>query len=294
MGMPARMADPAHRIPRIPAAPRSIQKGAPLKTLLGTEAVDCLAQNISLVYPKFEAESFRRSALNGLEPLGLMQRGQHIATALRQHLPDVYREAIGIILDSLGTAQTDADEFGLAEFFYLPHGFFISSFGTDRKHNGGIDPFETSMTALYALTTRFTSEFAIRTFLIQHQDRTLSKIMEWANDPNPHVRRLCSEGTRPRLPWGKRIPSLITNPRPTIPILESLKNDSFLYVRRSVANHLGDIAKDHPDTAFEICERWLQGDPSPELKWVIRHAVRYPAKKRHVSALRIQAAAKAK
>jgi 3-methyladenine DNA glycosylase AlkC len=287
------MANPAHQFPRIPAAPRSIQKGVPLKHLLGKEAVDCLAQNISLVYPKFEVELFRRSSLNGLEPLGLMQRGQHIATALRQYLPGVYREAIGIILDSLTPAKTDADEFGLAEFFYLPHSSFVASYGTDRKHNGGIDPFETSMTALYALTTRFTSEFAIRTFLIQHQDRMLSQIREWTRDPNPHVRRLCSEGTRPRLPWGKRVPSLITNPRLTMPILEALKNDPSLYVRRSVANHLGDIAKDHPDTAFEVCERWLRKGASPDLKWVIRHAVRHPAKKGNVSALTIQAAAKA-
>jgi 3-methyladenine DNA glycosylase AlkC len=286
------MAKPAHQFPRIPAAPRSIQKGVPLKHLLGAEAVDYLAQNISLVYPKFEAELFRRSALNGLEPLGLMQRGKHIATALRQHLPAVYREAVGIILDSLTPEQTDADEFGLAVFFYLPHSFFISNYGTDPKHNGGIDPFETSMTALYALTTRFTSEFAIRIFLIQHQDRTLSQITEWTSDPNPHVRRLCSEGTRPRLPWGKRVPSLITSPRLTLPILEALKNDPSLYVRRSVANHLGDIAKDHPDSAFEVCERWLQEEASPELKWVIRHAVRYTAKKGNASALIIQAAAK--
>ncbi|HRP06531.1 MAG TPA: hypothetical protein PLV87_16585 [Opitutaceae bacterium] len=292
--MPARVSNPAQQFPRIPAAPQSIQKGVPLKTLLDTEAVDCLAQNLSLVYPNFEVELFRQDAVDGLAPLGLMQRGQHIAIALRRHLPGVYREAIGIILDSLTPMHTDADEFGLAEFFYLPHGFFISNFGTDRKHNGGVDPFETSMTALYALTTRSTSEFAIRTFLIQHQDRMLSQIMEWTHDPNPHVRRLCSEGTRPRLPWAKRIPSLISNPRLTAPILEALKNDSSLYVRRSVANHLGDIAKDHPDTAFEICERWLREDPSPELKWVILHAVRHPAKKRNVSALTIQAAARAR
>lgn len=148
------------------------------------------------------------------------------------------------------------------------------------------------MNALYALTARFTSEFAIRIFLIQHQDRTLSQIMEWTSDPNPHVRRLCSEGTRPRLPWGKRVPSLITSPRLTIPILEALKNDPSLYVRRSVANHLGDIAKDHPDTAFGVCERWLREEASPDLRWVIRHAVRYPAKKGIASALTIQAVAK--
>ncbi len=293
IGLPARMGNLTQQVPRIPAAPQSIQKGVPLKHLLGTDAVDCLALNISLAYPQFAAELFRRSALDGLKPLGLMQRGQHIAAALRHHLPPIYREAVRIILDSLTPARTDADECGLAEFFYLPHSCFISTYGLDREHNAGSDPRDISIAALYALTTRFTSEFAIRPFLIQHQDRMLSQIMEWTRDPNPHVRRLCSEGARPRLPWGKRVPALITRPGLTIPILEALKNDPSLYVRRSVANHLGDIAKDHPDTACEVCERWLREGASPELKWVIRHALRYPAKYRIASALRIQAAAKA-
>ena len=149
------------------------------------------------------------------------------------------------------------------------------------------------MNALYELTTRFTSEFAIRPFLIHHQQRTLSRVTDWLNDPNPHVRRLCSEGTRPKLPWGIRIPAFIADPRPTLHILEALKNDPSLYVRRSVANHLGDIAKDHLDTAFSTCERWLQEGASNDLRWVIRHAVRHPAKKGNTRALEIRAAAKA-
>ncbi|MCP9927544.1 DNA alkylation repair protein [Cyanobium sp. CH-040] len=126
---------------------------------------------------------------------------------------------------------------------------------------------------------------------MHQQERTLTKVSDWLNDPNPHVRRLCVEGTRPRLPWGKRIPSLITNPQPTLHLLETLKNDKSLYVRRSVANHLGDIAKDHPEVAFSICERWLKEDPSKDLQWLIRHAVRHPAKKGDAWALEIRLAA---
>ncbi|MDA0835376.1 MAG: DNA alkylation repair protein [Planctomycetota bacterium] len=281
-------------LPRIPAAPRAIQKGVPLKLLLDTEAVDDLAHNLSIVNPDFDVESFRRTALNGLDELELMQRGRHIAAAMQQHLPGTYRQAVGVVLNSLTPAKTDAEEFGLAEFFYLPHSYFIAEYGIDAAHNGGDDPFEMSMSALYALTTRFTAEFAIRPFLTQLQDRTLSQIREWTGDPNPHVRRLCSEGTRPRLPWGKRVPALIANPQLTIPILETLKNDSSQYVRRSVANHLGDMAKDHPETAFEICDRWLQEGASLDLKWIIRHAMRYPAKKGNAAALKIKSAAKAK
>jgi 3-methyladenine DNA glycosylase AlkC len=110
-------------------------------------------------------------------------------------------------------------------------------------------------------------------------------------DANPHVRRLTSEGTRPRLPWASKIDSLVKDPGPSIPILEELKNDPDLYVRRSVANHIGDIAKDHLDFALDLCESWLP-NASKELKWVIRHAVRHPAKKKVQRALDIRVLAK--
>lgn len=280
------------RPPTIPHAPRSIQKGTPLKALLNQEAIECLAQNILYVHRDFEAEAFCECASRDIEPLELMQRGRQIAKVLYQFLPRNYSEAIAIISASLTPARTEAEEFGLAGFFYLPHSFFISEYGQEQKYNSGKDPFEASMGALYALTTRFTSEFAIRTFLIHQQERTLSKVFDWLNDPNPHVRRLCTEGTRPRLPWGKRIPSFISNPRPTLYLLETLKNDQSLYVRRSVANHLGDIAKDHPDIVFSICERWLNEDASKDLRWLIGHAVRHPARKGDARALKIRAAAK--
>ena len=148
------------------------------------------------------------------------------------------------------------------------------------------------MAAQHALTQRFSAEFSIRPFLIRDQDRTLARLLEWTRDPSPHVRRLCSEGTRPRLPWATRIPAFVKNPEPVFPILEILKNDPSLYVRRSVANHLGDVAKDHPEKAFALCERWLTG-ASSELKWLIRHALRHPAKKGDKNALRLRSAAKA-
>ena len=280
------------RPPKTPDAPRSIQKGTPLKFLLNQEAIECLAQNIIFVDQNFAAEKFCECALTGLEPLELMQRAQHIAKTLHQFLPGQYSAAVATIVASLTPAQTEDDGSGLAGFFYLPHSFFISEYGQDEKLNAGNDPFETSMAALHTLTTRFTSEFAIRNFLIKQQERTLTKISDWLNDPNPHVRRLCSEGTRPRLPWGKRIPAFISNPQPTLHILETLKNDESLYVRRSVANHLGDIAKDHPEIVFASCDRWLEEGASTELQWLIRHAVRHPAKKGDARALKLRSAAK--
>lgn len=281
----------SNNLPRIPAAPNSMQKGIPLKNLLGLEAIDCLAHNILLVYPQFDRESFYRDASNGLEPLGILERGKKLARTLRLYLPRKYATAIEIILASLTPPLTRTDTLGLAVFFYLPHISFIAEYGWEFEENDGHDPFLVSMRAQYELTKRFSAEFSMRPFLIKQQERTLSQLLEWTSDPDPHVRRLCSESTRPRLPWAARIPAFIANPTSALPILEALKNDQDLYVRRSVANHLGDIAKDHPEFVFTICERWLT-EATNEVKWLIRHALRHPAKKENKTALQLRAAAK--
>lgn len=276
---------------RIPDAPKSIQKGVPLKNVLGLEAVNCLANNISYVYPNFDKKEFQKAVLNGLDVLEFKERGIHIARALRDYLPDNYSKAIEIILSSLTPPNIDTEGLGLAVLFYHPHGCFISEYGLDKQYNNGIDPFDISMKAQYELTKRNTSEFSIRPFLIKEQKRTLAVLKEWTKDPDPHVRRLCSEGIRPRLPWAQRIPAFIDNPKPILPILKALKNDSNLYVRRSVANNFGDIAKDHPELVYEIFEKWLS-NATKEVKWLIRHALRHPSKKGDKTALQIRLAAK--
>jgi 3-methyladenine DNA glycosylase AlkC len=273
--------------PRLPSAPSSIQKGRSLAGLLDQEAIACLAHNVSLVHPEFNVEAFQATALKGLKPLAILQRGQHLAGALRRHLPENYSEAVEILLRSLTPPLPRTKDLGLGVFFYLPHVSFVAAYGVDAAHNGGRDPFEVSMRAQYELTRRFSAEFSMRPFLIRWPERTLARLMEWTGDADPHVRRLCSEGARPRLPWAMRIPAFIKDPRPVLPILETLKDDADLYVRRSVANHIGDIAKDHPQLAFEVCERWLTG-ASDERKWIIRHALRYPAKKANQTALRLR------
>lgn len=273
--------------PRLPAAPSSIEKGSSLGDLLAGEAIECLSHNISLVYPKFNRDSFRRSAKKRLGALKILQRSQHLARVLREHLPERYEDAVEILIRSLTPPLSRTEGLGLGVFFYLPHVSFVAAYGLDAEGNGGRDPFEISMTAQYELTRRFSAEFSMRPFLVRLPERTLARLMEWTRDPDPHVRRLCSEGARPRLPWATRIPAFIADPRPTLPILEALKDDPVLYVRRSVANHLGDIAKDHPQLAFEICARWLDG-ASDDRKWVIRHAMRHPAKKRVQAAMRLR------
>jgi 3-methyladenine DNA glycosylase AlkC len=273
--------------PRIPAAPNSIERGANLADLLGPAAIDALARNLRLARPSFDAAAFRAAARRGLSPLPILARGIHLAGVLREHLPPVYEDAVAVLLDSLTPPLATTEGNGLAVFFYLPHVSFVARYGLDPAHNGGRDPFEASMRAQYELTRRFSAEFSMREFLIADQTRTLARLMRWTRDPDPHVRRLCSEGARPRLPWAKRIPALMKDPRPVLPLLEALKDDPSLYVRRSVANHLGDVAKDHPALAFDLCERWLAG-ASAERRWVIRHALRHPDKKGVARARRLR------
>ena len=274
----------------IPSAPNSIQKGVPLNLLLDQEALQCLAGNLSEAYSGFDKDNFINDTYKDIGPLSLIERGKHIATFLKKYLPDNYSKAVEVLLGSLTPPLESTENNGLAVFFYLPHVSFVAMYGQDFEYNDGIDPFDVSMRAQYELTKRFSSEFSIRYFLIKQQQRTLSVLEKWATDPDPHVRRLCTEGTRPRLPWAVRIPSFIKDPSPALPLLEKLKNDDSLYVRRSVANHLGDIAKDHPELVLKICESWLPG-ASDELKWVIRHALRYPAKKGNGKAIDLRKSA---
>jgi 3-methyladenine DNA glycosylase AlkC len=151
-------------------------------------------------------------------------------------------------------AQGGSEEFGLAQIFFPSHSLFISEYGLLPKYNDGVDPFDISMLVQRQLTMRFSAGFSIRPFIVADQERTLNVIQSWVNDPSNHLRRLCSEGTRPRLPWGIRLKKIVENPLPVISIIDQLKDDSSLYVRRSVANNLGDIAKDHPSLVFDLCD----------------------------------------
>lgn len=273
--------------PLLPPGPSSIVKGANLGLILDRAAVETLADNLRWAWADFDAPGFAKAALPGLAGKALMDRGRHLATILHEFLPQPYEAAVEILLASLTPPLSQTEDNGLAVFFYLPHSFFIATYGLDPAQNAGRDPFEASLRAQHALTRRFTAEFCIRPFLIHRQDETLRRLLQWTRDPDPHVRRLCSEGTRPRLPWGLRLQAFVREPGPALPILEALRDDPELYVRRSVANHLGDIAKDHLPRVLEIAQDWSVG-ASPERRWLLRHALRYPAKQGHPEAQRLR------
>ncbi|OIO54279.1 MAG: DNA alkylation repair protein [Alphaproteobacteria bacterium CG_4_10_14_0_2_um_filter_63_37] len=248
----------------------------PLKNQYGPEIPARIAAMIAAVHPSFATELFLVDALDGYDDLSLTQRGWAIARALHRHLPDPYPEAVEILLGSLGPKIESVEGAGMAPFVYLPHVFFVAEYG--------LGDFETSMRAQYELTQRFTAEFSIRPFLRQHPEATLARLTTWTQDPSHHVRRLVSEGSRPRLPWAPRLTHFQRDPAPVLALLERLKDDPSLYVRRSVANNLNDIGKDHPDLLAATARRWLV-EASPERQWLVHHALRSAIKRGEVGAL---------
>jgi 3-methyladenine DNA glycosylase AlkC len=236
---------------------------------------------VRAVHPGFPCEEFLRDVLAGYGSLSLTARGLHVATALRRHLPAEYPRALQVLLDSASQPHEHRASGGMAGFLYMPHMYFVA------QH--GLEHFEDSMRAQHALTQRFTAEFSIRAFLEKHPRATLARLREWVRDPSEHVRRLVSEGTRPRLPWAPRLRAFQKDPRPVLELLELLKDDPSLYVRRSVANNLNDIGKDHPELLVATAKRWLRGaggqQPAPERKWIVRHALRSAIKRADAGAL---------
>jgi 3-methyladenine DNA glycosylase AlkC len=249
-----------------------------LKNRYGPEIPARIADMILRIHDAFPKRAFLRDALDGYAALELMSRGRHIARALRTHLPQDVPAALDILVASLEPLRSENESAGLAPFLYLPHTVYVADYALDH--------FEAAMRAQHALTQRFTAEFSIRPFIEKFPQRTLSQLRAWAQDPSPHVRRLVSEGSRPRLPWAPRLRALQRDPRPALELLELLKDDPSPYVRRSVANHLNDIGKDHPDLLNATAKRWLR-DATPERAWIVRHALRSAIKRGDAGALAI-------
>ncbi|KQV38210.1 MULTISPECIES: DNA alkylation repair protein [unclassified Rhizobium] len=244
----------------------------PLKNLIHPGLVEAMGNHIGRHASTFDRKRFTALATKDMESLELMQRALQISDALEATLPEDFPEAAALLSASL----PHTDRPGLAGWMLLPVNQYIA-----RR---GLDDFEISLALLKELTRHFTAEFGIRTFIHADQDRALAEIAGWVRDANHHVRRLASEGTRPRLPWAMRLPKLIADPQPILPILETLLDDPEDYVRRSVANSLNDIAKDHPDLVAEFVARHIV-DASPERTRLLRHASRTLLKKGHAGAL---------
>lgn len=248
----------------------------PFKNLINPALVRACGEHLQRVWRDFDRRGFERQALDGLGALEMKARAMQIAAALEATLPEDFDRAAGVIEAALAPAATGDEldfritDAGLAGWIGWPLGEFIARRGRTQPERG--------LQALHALTQRFTGEFAIRPFLLEHFALTLGTLARWQHDPSVHVRRLVSEGSRPRLPWGLQIKSLIADPTPTLPLLRTLQDDGSEYVRRSVANHLNDIAKDHPAVVGDWLETHLP-DASPERRALLRHASRTLVKK---------------
>jgi 3-methyladenine DNA glycosylase AlkC len=247
-----------------------------LKHFFNEPLVRSIAAELRRAHPPLPERAFVDACMAGLDGLELTARARRIAKVMRDHLPRPFPAAAEVLIASLGPELAGTEGFGLAPFRYLPHVFFVQKYG--------LDDFEPAMRAQYELTKRFSAESSIRVFLERYPDETYARLCEWTRDGNVHVRRLVSEGTRPRLPWAPRLRDFQDDPLPVIALLERLKDDPERYVQRSVANSLNDIGKDHPDLAVAVCRRWSDG-ASPARAWIVRHALRALVKKGHRGAL---------
>jgi 3-methyladenine DNA glycosylase AlkC len=204
------------------------------------------------------------------ERRALKQRIRHIAVSIRPHLPDDYAAALQIMRQ----AAPGVDGGGMSLWAFND---FVEEYGVD-------DP-DLSLPALEQFTELASSEFAVRPFIVEYPERMATQMLAWARDPSPQVRRLASEGFRPRLPWGMGLPELKKDPAPIIPVLEELKRDPCDDVRRSVANNLNDISKDHPQLVVDLLTEWA--DDSSEMDALIKHALRTLLKQGHPGALEL-------
>jgi 3-methyladenine DNA glycosylase AlkC len=250
----------------------------PFKNLINADTVRAARKHLSRAWPAFDGKRFEKLATNGLEALELKARAQHLRAALEATLPPTFSDAADVIEASLAPMQGSADgeetpragADGLAGWAVWPLADYVAN-------RGLADP-QRALAALRALTQRFTAEWSIRPFIEQHPELAFNTLMQWTTDPSPHVRRLASEGSRPRLPWGAQLKGLIADPSPTLPLLATLQDDPSAYVRRSVANHLNDIAKDHPALLAQWLEQHLV-DASAERRALLKHASRTLIKK---------------
>ena len=258
----------------------------PLKSSFGLEKAAYVADLIGAVHP-IDRVAFVEACSNGFDDAELMARSQLIADALAETLPPDRDRALEVIIEALTSEKDRCGGFpsvhGVEQFRYLPLVLFVG------QH--GLDHFETAMKAQHELTQRFTAEFSIRRFLETQPGATLARLEEWTADPSEHVRRLVSEGTRPRLPWASRLTVFIDDPTPVIRLLDMLCDDTSEYVRRSVANNLNDISKDHPDLAIDVARRWWPADAATPgdvaRRQLVRHALRTLVKAGDPAALEV-------
>ncbi|MEM0909567.1 MAG: DNA alkylation repair protein [Pseudomonadota bacterium] len=256
----------------------------PFKEKFSAHLIERMAHTFRQKTSTFDVEAFIALAMHNLDALELKQRSEQITAALVTCLPEDYIESVELMLSTMvpmknPDAVDEDSTFGLHSWAMMPMCDVIVVKGLEDENN-----FDFSLNALFSMTKRFSAEFAIRPFLHAYTERTLDALSARSNDPSHHVRRLISEGTRPRLPWGMQLKKFVNTPELILPLLTQLRDDTSEYVRRSVANNLNDIAKDHPDKVAEVASDWSK-KASKERQKMIKHACRTLLKKGHPGVL---------
>jgi len=241
-----------------------------LKLWFDKDLLKMLSDKILEVQPDFPAAAFKKGFEKEVKELELKDRVERMADRLNQHLTGDYPQKIKLLLQILG--PENEEETGMFTEFYwvMPIAKFVEKYGLNH--------FDLSMRAIREITKRNTSEYTIRPFIEQNQDKTMAQLLKWSKHKNKHVRRLASEGPRPRLPWATKLQGFIDNPAPLLPILENLKDDPSKYVQKSVANCMNDILKDNEAIAKKTLQNWTK-NAGKERKWIIKHALRNFLKK---------------
>ena len=241
-----------------------------LKLWFDADLAENLATKIKKEYSDFPSSAYIAEVTKQLPPLKLKDRVKIFAACLKKYLPPDYTTSINILTKILG--PENEKETGMFKEYYwiMPIAQFVESYGLVH--------FEISMKAIQEVTKRNTGEYAIRPYLVKYTKQTLKKLQQWSKHPNKHVRRLASEGIRPRLPWSTKLDIFIEQPHLLLPILNQLKDDPSKYVQKSVANCVNDILKDNPVVGKELLQNWAK-KPTKERRWIIKHALRNLLKK---------------
>ncbi len=257
----------------------------PFKNVFNLRLIEGMAEHFHRHYSAFDKSAFIEQASVKLETLELKARSNQIVQAMQKYLPADFDHSAQILIASLLplTEQLNIEQvtggtinqYGISGWAIMPMADFV---GLAYQNNPEQVNFELAMQVLKEATKRFSAEFGIRYLINAEPEKSMIILNQWATDENYHVRRLASEGSRPRLPWGMQLSGFIDDPKPLITLLEQLKDDNEEYVRRSVANSLNDIAKDHPKLIEDLAENWLKNADKNRIK-LIKHACRTLIKK---------------
>ena len=236
-----------------------------ITTIFGEKLANLLSEKIVAVYPNFNTKNFVKAVKNAVVGKSYTQRIEVIADLLKQYLPEKYPEALAILLQILG--PENEEETGMFTNFYwlMPVGKFIEKYGLDN--------FALSIYAIEEITKRNTGEYAIRPYARKYPEKTFLECTKWAKSKNFHLRRLASEGLRPKLPWAPKLDEWNNNPKPIFEILELLIEDNIKFVKKSVANHVRDWVKVNPIEAEKFIDKWSKSR-NEHTKWIIKHALR--------------------